>query len=259
MSKLKVIITGVAGKMGRMLVNKIVKDKDLQLIGGVDIKEVGRDIGEVAEVGELGIKVVDKLVCLLEETSPEVILDFTCSEVAYKHILTAVKNHIPIIVGTTGIPLAKLQALKEEIENANIGVIIAPNFSIGAVLSILIAQQVAHYLRDVEIIELHHSQKLDAPSGTSLYTAQKLNEVFKKDIEESKNTKSHIFYGIPIHSVRLPGLVAHQEIIFGGEGQVLTIRHDSLSRESFWPGIKLAMTKIKEIKGLVIGLENLLK
>ena len=157
---------------------------------------------------------------------------------------------------------AQLEALSKENDTP---VFIAPNFAIGAVLMMLMARQAAKYMPEVEIIELHHDRKLDAPSGTALETANMISEVREAHKQGHPEEKEKIagargaqVNGIPIHSVRLPGYVAHQEVIFGGLGQTLTIRHDSLDRESFMPGVVLACKKILGLKGLVIGLDKLM-
>jgi 4-hydroxy-tetrahydrodipicolinate reductase len=170
------------------------------------------------------------------------------------------------VIGTTGFSNEDLERLTELAQEKNTGAIIAPNFAIGAILMMKFSQMAAKYLPDVEIIEKHHDQKLDAPSGTALKTAQLITEVReekrqghpdeKEDLEGARGAE---LQGIRIHSVRLPGLVAHQEVMFGGEGQLLTIRHDSMNRASFMPGVKMAVESVMNIEGLVYGLENIME
>jgi 4-hydroxy-tetrahydrodipicolinate reductase len=157
-----------------------------------------------------------------------------------KNVKTILENGCHAVVGTTGLTAKDLEEIKKLCAKNEVNCVVAPNFAIGAVLMMKFATEAAKYLPQAEIIELHHDKKLDAPSGTALKTAEMMG---KK---------------IPIHSVRLPGLVAHQEVIFGGVGQTLTIRHDTINRESFMPGVLLAIHKVKKLKGLVYGLEQLL-
>jgi 4-hydroxy-tetrahydrodipicolinate reductase len=154
-----------------------------------------------------------------------------------------------VVVGTTGLTPADLAAIDEEASTQGVAVLVAPNFAMGAVLMMQFARQAAAHFRACEIIELHHDRKLDAPSGTSKLTRLKIEETWREDGHEKE---------VPIHSVRLPGLVAHQEVVFGGLGETLTIRHDSLSRESFMPGVLTAVKRIQGLQGLIVGLENIL-
>ena len=179
---------------------------------------------------------------------------------------------VHVVVGTTGLGADAISELYEKSKSRGVGVFIAPNFAIGAVLMMQFAAQAAKYMPDVQIIELHHEKKLDSPSGTALLTAQKIAAARHEsgaaplELPENRVEKSPGALGarddgtgdIPIHSVRLPGFVAHQEVIFGGVGQTLTLRHDSLDRRSFMPGVILAVRKVQSLRGVVIGLEKLL-
>ena len=181
----------------------------------------------------------------LDDTSPDVVVDFSVPESAAENASLCLERGVHAVVGTTGITPEQLQGLTAAANRSSANCLIAPNFAVGAVLMMEAAKLVAPHMPDCEIIELHHDQKLDAPSGTAKRTAEL--------IAEAKGGGEP-----PIHSVRLPGLVAHQEVIFGGLGQTLTIRHDSISRESFMPGVLLAVRKVGELNGLVVGLENVL-
>jgi 4-hydroxy-tetrahydrodipicolinate reductase len=228
MAKIKVLINGANGKMGSETVNAVLKEADLELVGQTDI---GDNLAE-------GIK----------EAHADVVVDFTRPDAVMKNVKTILNNKAHAVVGTTGLTPANLEEIKKLCAKNKVNCIVAPNFAIGAVLMMKLARQAAHYLPQVEIIELHHDKKLDAPSGTAKKTA----EMIEEEREGMKGKK------IPIHSVRLQGLVAHQEIIFGGLGQTLKIRHDSINRTSFMPGVVMAIRKVRKIKGLVYGLENLL-
>ena len=168
----------------------------------------------------------------------EAMVDFTAPAAAVDDVRAALEAGVPSVVGTTGADLAEVG---EEARECGVAVFFAPNFAIGAVLMMRFAEEAARHLPDAEIVELHHETKVDAPSGTATATAQRLGG------------------GVPIHSVRLPGLVAHQEVLFGGPGQLLTIRHDTTSREAFAPGVLLALERLRELPpGLTIGLDSLL-
>ena len=175
----------------------------------------------------------------------DVMVDFTTPEAAPDNVLAAIEAGVHAVVGSTGFDVEELRAAVEDSES-RAKCFIAPNFAIGAVLMMQLAKQVAPHMPEAEIIELHHDRKKDAPSGTAKRTAELLREA-GGNVHE------------PIHSVRLPGLIAHQEVIFGGEGQTLTIRHDSIDRVSFMPGVLLAIRKVGDLpERFVVGLENLL-
>jgi 4-hydroxy-tetrahydrodipicolinate reductase len=181
----------------------------------------------------------------IDQSSPDVVVDFSVPESAAANASLCLALGIHAVVGTTGITQEQLERLRTEAGESRANCLIAPNFAIGAVLMMEAAKLAAPHLPDCEIIELHHDQKLDAPSGTAKRTAE-LIAVATGGAEP------------PIHSIRLPGLVAHQEVIFGGLGQTLTIRHDSISRESFMPGVLLAVRKVGDLDGLAVGLEHVL-
>ena len=260
----KVLVTGACGRMGQAVVKSIINDPETELVAAVDLKG-GMDAGELVGLKPVGVKVTTDLAAAIAETKPEVMVDFTRPDVVFQNAVMALKNKVAPVIGTTGLSddaKAQLEALSKENDTP---VFIAPNFAIGAVLMMLMARQAAKYMPEVEIIELHHDRKLDAPSGTALETANMISEVRESHKQGHPEEKEKIagargaqVNGIPIHSVRLPGYVAHQEVIFGGLGQTLTIRHDSLDRESFMPGVVLACKKILGLKGLVIGLDKLM-
>jgi len=245
MSKIKVIVNGACGKVGREVVKAVSKEPDLELAGAVDLACAGSDIGELVGIGKTGVKVTADLAKAITDTKADVIVDFTIPKTIMSSIKAAVSAKANVVVGTTGLSENDLKEISSLCEKNGVNVLVAPNFAIGAVLMMKFASEAIKHMPKAEIIELHHDQKLDAPSGTAIKTA----EMMKK----SSGVKD-----IPIHSVRLPGFVAHQEVIFGGLGQTLTIRHDTINRESFMPGVIIAVKKIKSLKGLVYGLENIL-
>ncbi len=217
---IKVIVNGAKGKMGQETVKAVQKETDLMLVGQTDAG--------------------DNLAQVIKATGAEVVVDFTTPMTVMGNIRTILENQANAVIGTTGLREENLHEVKMLCDKFKVNCLIAPNFAIGAVLMMQFAQQAIKYMPSAEIIEFHHEAKLDKPSGTSERTAHLMGKE------------------IPIHSVRLPGLVAHQEVIFGGLGQTLTIRHDSISRESFMPGVILAVRKIMKAKGLVHGLEHIM-
>lgn len=252
---IKVLVNGALGRMGRTVVGAVKADSELELVGAVD-----------AFAGEVdGMKVETNLDAALKRLTPDVMVDFTRPDVVFDSVMTALTNKVSPVVGTTGLSNAAKEKIRAEAEANDTPAFIAPNFALGAVLMMLVAQKVAKYMPDVEIIELHHDKKLDAPSGTAELTAKMIAEVrpsHKQGHPDEQERLDHVrgadFDGIRIHSVRLPGYVAHQEVIFGGLGQTLTIRHDSTGRDSFMPGVVLACKKVRNLRGLTVGLDKIL-
>ncbi|KXW70499.1 dihydrodipicolinate reductase [Mycolicibacterium phlei DSM 43072] len=202
----------------------------------------------------------------LVDTGTEVVIDFTHPDVVMDNLHFCIDNGIHAVVGTTGFTDDRLDQVRQWLAaKPEAAVLIAPNFAIGAVLSMQFAKQAARFFESVEVIELHHPQKADAPSGTAARTARLIAEA-RKDLPPNPDATSTSLPGargadvdgIPVHSVRLAGLVAHQEVLFGTQGETLTIRHDSLDRTSFVPGVLLAVRRVAERPGLTIGIEPLL-
>lgn len=245
MAKIKVLVNGAKGKMGAETVKTIRSTFDMELVGETDI---GDDIGKA-----------------IRDSKAEVVVDFTHPSSVLENAKTILQNKAHAIIGTTGLSGSDLGELMKLCVKNKVNCLVAPNFAIGAVLMMKFAREASHYMPEVEIIELHHDQKADAPSGTAIKTAElimadrkNMKSKNSKSIEKVKHVRGGKVGDIHIHSVRLQGFVAHQEVIFGGLGQTLKIRHDSISRESFMPGVTMAIRKIRKIKGLVYGLENLL-
>jgi len=182
---------------------------------------------------------------VIETAQPDVVVDFSVPGSVFDNAMLCLDRGVHVVVGATGLTEDQVTALTERAGRSDANCFIAPNFAIGAVLLMEASKLVAQHLPNCEIIELHHDQKLDAPSGTAKRTAELIAAETRGDEP-------------PIHSVRLPGLVAHQEVVFGGLGQTLTLRHDSIARESFMPGVLLAVRRVGELDGLVVGLEHLL-
>jgi len=221
--RIKVAVSGAAGKMGETVCGAVEGADDMELVGRAD--------------PALDTPLADVL------GDADVVVEFSTPDTALENIKAALEAGVNVVVGTTGFDLDKAKKLAES-SDANL--FVAPNFAIGAVLMMVVGQTIAKQMPEVEITELHHDQKKDAPSGTAKRTAELLSEA-GANVHE------------PIHSVRLPGLVAHQEVLFGGEGQTLSIRHDSIDRSSFMPGVLLAVRKVGELPDrFTVGLEQLL-
>ncbi|MEA5574706.1 4-hydroxy-tetrahydrodipicolinate reductase [Calothrix sp. UHCC 0171] len=274
-SKIPVIVNGAAGKMGREVVKSIAQAADMILMGALDTspEHQGKDAGELAGLSEpLEVPITNQLEAMLgyvageRQMQPGVMVDFTHPSGVYDNVRSAIAYGIRPVVGTTGLSPEQLQDLGDFAEKASTGCLIIPNFSIGMVLLQQAAVTASKYFDHVEIIELHHNQKADAPSGTAIQTAQLLAEMGKtfnlpqvKEEEKIKGARgSEAGEGIRIHSIRLPGLIAHQEVIFGADGQIYTLRHDTSDRACYMPGVLLAIRKIQQLKSLVYGLEKIL-
>ncbi|MBS3898504.1 MAG: 4-hydroxy-tetrahydrodipicolinate reductase [Dethiobacter sp.] len=265
--KITVAVNGALGNMGREVVRTVHAEAEFELVAAIDLGgKTSGDIGEISGIGRLGIPVSTELATVLKQIKPDVLVDFTSPYTVMQNIYTALSAGVRPVVGTTGITetdLEKITAWSEEYATA---AIIAPNFALGAVLMMLFSAQAARYLPEAEIIELHHAEKIDAPSGTALKTAEMIlqarghsTRAAVAELEKLKSARGGNMDGVRLHSVRLPGLVAHQEVIFGGVGQTLTIRHDSLSRSSFMPGVVLAIKEVMKREDVCYGLENVLK
>ncbi len=266
--RIRVLVTGATGRVGREVLAAVIRESDMELVGAVDPQGAGTGVGALLPNSSADMVVSADLWQTIAATRPHVMVDFTTPAVVVDNIRIAIEAGVCPVVGTTGIPETRIDEIRQLADDKKVGVLIAPNFAIGAVLMMEFAVKAAQYLPDVEIIELHHERKLDAPSGTALLTARKIVEAREAaavgDDEpgspesDQAVARGENYRGIRIHSVRLPGFVAHQEVIFGGLGQILTIRHDSTDRRSFMPGILLAIRKVRSLTGLVIGLEYIL-
>jgi 4-hydroxy-tetrahydrodipicolinate reductase len=272
-ARIPVVVIGAAGKMGREVIKAVASAPDMTLVGAIDTtaEHQDKDAGELAGLSEpLEVPITNQLESMLafaaQEKQPGVMIDFTHPDSVYNNVRSAIAYGIRPVVGTTGLSPQKIQDLADFAEKASTGCLIIPNFSIGMVLLQQAAVTASQYFEHVEIIELHHNQKADAPSGTAIQTAQMLGELGKRFnppvVEETEKIKgargSLADEGIRIHSVRLPGLIAHQEVIFGAAGQIYTLRHDTSDRACYMPGVLLAIRKVLQLKSLVYGLEKIL-
>jgi 4-hydroxy-tetrahydrodipicolinate reductase len=258
--------------MGREVIKAVASAPDMTLVGAVDHNPqyLGQDIGEIAGCEPLEIPVLNdlqsNLVLATQEQVQGVMVDFTHPDGVYDNVRSAIAYGVRPVVGTTGMTPEQIKDLADFAEKASTGCLIIPNFSIGMVLLQQAAIQASQYFDHVEIIELHHNQKADAPSGTAIQTAQLLAELGKtynravvEETEKIAGARGSLAEeGIRIHSVRLPGLIAHQEVIFGASGQIYTLRHDTTDRSCYMPGVLLSIRKVTQLKSLVYGLEKIL-
>lgn len=267
MQKIKVIMNGAAGKMGRALSTGLSALENIEIVGAVDVKSSDVDYGFLCGIGELGFGLETDLAAAIRSKKPDVVVDFTSPGAVMKNIRTALELHTPIVVGTTGFTEADYKQIEKWCAEFASPVFIASNFALGAVLMMRFAKEAAQYLPYVEVIERHHDQKLDAPSGTAVTTMEMISEARKpmnqgnpQEFERLQGSRGGEMDGMRVHSVRLPGYVATQEVVFGATGQILCIRHDALSREAYVPGVALAVEKILQFEKpqLVQGLESLL-
>lgn len=266
---IKVLVSGAAGRMGREVVKAVVNDCGTQLVGAVDKNLAGSDAGELAGVGAQKVFVENDLATALRTSGAEVAVDFSVPQAVRGNIQVMLDAGVSPVVGTTGLKEDDLKAIAAASEAAGISVFIAPNFAIGAVLMMRFAAECAKHFEMAEIIEYHHEAKLDAPSGTAFKTAQVMRAARDTDFkrvggdEESEgssapHSRGGQIGGTAIHSVRLPGYLAHQEVIFGMAGQTLNIRHDTITRECYMPGVLKAIKSVRGLKGLTYGLEHIL-
>lgn len=262
----KIAMFGICGHMGRAISSELIKEEDISLVAGFDICNKGLDAGELLGAAKMDVIITDSYEDI-KKAAPDLIIDFTIAEIAEKTIEWAIENSIDIIVGTTGLKPDRLEKFKEMTASSGSRVFIVPNFAIGAVIMMKISRMIVGYFDNCEIIEMHHDGKKDAPSGTSLATADGIAESMVFNSKRIKDGESENIEGsrggfagnIHIHSVRLPGLVAHQNVIFGTRGQTLSIRHDSMDRTSFYPGVIMAVRNIDRIKGYAFGLDCLIE
>ena len=255
---IRVIIAGFKGRMGQAACQMVLSDPELELVAVLDPFESASEWQ--------GIPVFnDKNDLAVAGFEADVWVDFTTPAVAYENTRFALENGFAPVVGTTGFTSQEIEELKELSRSKDLGGLIAPNFALGAVLLMQFAAQAAKYFPNVEIIELHHDKKKDAPSGTAIKTAELMAQV-RESIQQGASDEEELiagarganFDGMRIHSIRLPGLIAHQEVIFGNQGEGLTLRHDSYDRSSFMTGVNLGIKEVVKRHELVYGLEHLL-
>jgi 4-hydroxy-tetrahydrodipicolinate reductase len=261
---LRVGVFGAAGRMGATVCEAVGADPALELVAVVDPAHAGEKLEPSGLVAARGPEA-------MAEAGAEVAVDFTVAGAAHANALWCADNGVHSVIGTTGFSPGVLAEIKARFEAGVANCVVAPNFAIGAVLMMRFAELAAPFFETVEIVELHHDGKVDSPSGTAILTAQRISEALKdkaggpvaaSGTEMATATGpargTEAAPGVRVHSVRLRGLVAHQEVLFGTAGQTLTIRHDSMDRSSFMPGVLLAVKQVPQLRGLTVGLDALL-
>jgi len=242
---MRVVVAGALGRMGRAACAALAIERDTELVGGLAHTHAGEPLAPLVGIeGDAG-RLYGDIAELCEQTRPDVLVDFTTHPATVDVARTAVEHGVAVVIGASGWTGDERRALAELCERRGVPACIVPNFALGAVLMMRFASEAARYFPTVEIVELHHDGKKDKPSGTARLTAERIVAAGGRS-------------DVPIHSVRLRGLVAHQEVLFGGTGETLTLRHDSLSRDSFMSGLVLAVRGIGSRSGLTVGLDAFL-
>jgi len=259
---IRVGVFGAGGRMGSTVCRAVLDAPDLELVGAVDPLHAGIDL---TQLGVHGTQIqVSASAAALIDAGAQVAVDFTVIDAARQNLGWCADNAVHAIVGTTGFTDAELGDFALRFERSTANAVIAPNFAIGAILMMRFAELAAPYFESCEIIELHHDHKVDAPSGTAMLTAARIAAASKDWTEDPTRTvvadgaRGGLVNGIPVHAVRLRGMVAHQEVLFGTTGQSLSIRHDTTDRTSFMPGVLLAVRKVADTPGLTVGLDALI-
>ncbi len=256
----KVLVAGFTGAMGQKAVNLVNSLDNFELVAGMSPTATNDPQKYNLPAGA---KIYQSL-AEIPDLAADIWIDFTTPKAVYDNVKFALEHHISPVVGTTGLSDVQEAELIKISQKEKVGGLIAPNFGMSAVLLMKFAKEAAKYFPDAEIIEMHHADKKDAPSGTALATAKMIaqnrpeHETAPDEVETLENVRGGDYQGIKIHSVRLPGYIAHEQVLFGGPGEALTIRQDSFDRESFMGGVKVALEKVDQLDELVVGLENIL-
>ncbi|RYG49734.1 4-hydroxy-tetrahydrodipicolinate reductase [bacterium] len=265
MTPIRAAVAGAAGRMGRETLRALTAEHGFHLVAAIDRTEVGRTARELAGPDVADVTLGQNLSAALDGFPADVLVDFSHHSVAADHALEALKRGTRFVIGCTGLSAEQVEALGVACETSGLGGMIVPNFAVGAVLMMRFAQMAAKWMPDAEIIELHHDRKEDAPSGTAMRTAELIADARTSPKTElptphfkAEGARGGEVSGVPVHSIRLPGLLAHQEVIFGTRGETLTLRHDSYDRVGFMPGVRLAARSVLERPGLTIGLESVM-
>jgi len=262
MRPIKVVVNGASGKMGREIISTLCHESEIQVVGAVEL-QVSEDYLPLPD-GSGTVPFSSDLAHILTSCQPDVLVDFTTAQATMPAVRTATKQGVNLVIGTTGLTSDNISEIEQLSKTHQVGAVVAPNFALGAILMIHLAKIAAKYLDYAEIIELHHHTKADAPSGTALATAKAMTAArgkpFNRSPEPSQalDSRGKQVEGVSIHSVRLPGFLAHQEVLLGGPGQTLSIRHDTIGRQCYLPGIILAIKGVVKHKGLIYGLDTLL-
>ncbi len=263
---IKAGVVGALGKMGKQVVKSVLEADDMELVCAIDVLGEGTDAGFAAAGKECGVLIQTDIKNTISTSKPDVIIDFTQPNGIFEHVKTYMELNVKSVIGTTGLNEENINDLRNLSEKTKTGCLIAPNFSTGAVLLMMFAKQAAKYFNNAEIIELHHNQKKDAPSGTAVKTAQLMAEV-NSNFTAGNCAETELIKGsrggtgsanIHIHSVRMPGYIASQEVIFGADGQIFKIKHDTMDRSCYMAGVLLAVRHVYNNNDFIYGLDNIL-
>lgn len=277
-NSIPVVIAGALGRMGSEVVRAVLSSPDIKLVGAIDsvVSRDGADLGDELGLGPIDIALTADLegcLCAVSQTVRDlgpgngaVLVDFTHPSAVYKNARASIAYGVHPVIGTTGLTSQQISELRDFAKKASIGTAIIPNFSVGMVLLQQAAAAAARFYDNAELIELHHNQKADAPSGTCIKTAEFMEELGKPFNSEEVNEREFLSgtrgglrdSGLRLHSIRLPGLIAHQEVIFGANGETYTLRHDTIDRSAYMPGVLLAIRKVRNLEGLIYGLERII-
>ncbi|MBI2850890.1 MAG: 4-hydroxy-tetrahydrodipicolinate reductase [Chloroflexi bacterium] len=263
MAAIKVVVHGALGKVGQEVVKAVCADPETKLVGAVDVKPAG-DSMPLPDAPAGTIPISPDVSDILTRCPADVMVDFSVAKASLPAVRAAAKKKVNLVIGTTGFAADELDEIKQLAASNKVGIVVAPNFALGAVLMMHLAKIAARYMDYAEIIELHHHLKADAPSGTSLSTARAMAASRGKpfshpaDPVKPSSSRGEQVEGVSIHAVRLPGLMAHQEVILGAAGQTLIIRHDTINRECYMPGVLLAIKEVVKRPGFTYGLDTLL-
>ena len=261
MSTIDVLVHGATGKMGREVLSAIAGAPDIRTVAAVCRQDRGDSLS--TPDGANPIPLFTSLPDALESPKPQVVADFTNAAAALPATLAAAEAGISTVIGSSGLVEADFERLKTASDEHSVGILVVPNFAIGAVIMMQLAKRAAPYFQYVDIIETHHEAKIDSPSGTALALAQGVAEAgdFLRNVSEKEplaGTRGGELDGVGVHSIRMAGRSAHHEVVFGTTGQTFSLRHDTLGRDCYMPGVLLAIREVVKQKGLVIGLERLL-
>ncbi len=264
-SPVRVVIVGAAGRMGKEALKALNAPPEIEIVGAVVRSQAGVSAQALAGPTAVDLVLESDLAAVLARTKPDVLVDLSHHSVAVSNARLATEVGTHVVIGCTGMEASELSTIDELVTSAGVAAIYAPNFAIGAILMMRFAEIAAKWIPDVEIIEMHHDRKEDAPSGTAMHTADLIIAARTgtptekpKTLYKLEGARGGEKEGVHVHSVRLPGLLAHQQVIFGAPGEVLTIRHDAMDRSVYMGGLKLCVRRVSGLRGLVIGLDKLL-
>lgn len=261
MATVSVVVHGATGRMGKEVISAVCHEPGMKLVGASALDLLGDSMA--LPDGSGTVPYSTSIERVLDQHKPQVMVDFTTAEVCASAAVKAIERGVRPVIGTTGLTDRDLQEIDQVCKRKNVGALVAPNFALGAVLLAQLAKKVAPYFDYVELFEAHHETKLDAPSGTALALARGIAEAktFQRPMPQREavaGSRGADYKGISIHSTRMPGRLAYHEVLFGAKGQIFGIRHDTISRECYMPGVLMAIRQVMDLKGLVVGLENVL-